>query len=698
MMQAMRNPKTLKWALYTILPIAIISFVFLGTNLDFSGQGLENPEFATVELTDEERTIRREEVFQAQQALLNDINFMTMITQQRQLDPTTADDVERAISMRDKVQRAIVREGFRELFNRSGMMVSNETVENQLNSQNITQEQFNQLARIYGGSTAAVNMLKNDAEVTFGQNILNVTARASLMESWQTYKQLQENLEAKYVQVPVGTLQQEQEVTEAELVEFFEENQADYVKPEERVYRYVKLPAPPSVPVTRKAAIPEPDLLAYYESVDKQNDPDFEAPVGRQVRHILIKIQNENTTETVLNQLNTVVTDILGAGGEFAEAADSLSEDEENLDFSTGTPQNLGGLLSSKVDENTRSRFENQYGEEWLNVVESLQAGEVSEPFISEGAGYLVKVEEISSGIKTFEEAESILRDRVFAQKQEEETTANEARTQQINENEQLMKNVLANSTSLNGIASELELSVETTSPTRVLTNFISGIGSIRTSRQVITDMEEGALSPVIRTDTTNDLVVMQIEEILPERPNTLEEVRLRVENQIKNQKAADRAKEIAEQIAEAARNAEGGLDTAMAELTEFELYNVQETQEPFGRSDPPQQFQGIPTLVNQTFRANVGDVLVLEKTFFGDTPSEYIVFELTSRNEPELRAFLENLGTIDQNITQQKAQGYEVEFSSDINNILRPSYNEEILIETERENEPRRRRFRDRS
>lgn len=695
MMQAMRNPKVLKWGLYFILAVAIPAFVFIGPTLGDpnAANTADDLEYVRYRSAEGRETIGRTDMFVARNQLVQDYSRTLQLFTGQFPNQLMMNNLDKGVKLQEVAEFAIGQEGMKELATESDMIVGNQEFVQFLRDSGYTSELLRQNAASQGMNVLQFEQLQKDFLLqSKGEQILRVAARSSLFESWLNYKMTQDVLSGRYVQIPVSALQADLEITEDEMVAYYEDNLDQYIKQEERVYRYTMMDPPPIPP---SPVVDADEIQAEYDAAVIAGDEQLAEPVGKIIRHIELRVDDNDTTETIRQQLEELNASEL-TSEQFGEFADLLSEDSANFEFSGTSVRKVGGLLSEKFNDESRDMFIEEYGDNWAAAVEALEANQVSEPIESNESVYLIRADGLSSGFISLEEATPIIRTRIQTRKNTERQEALAARNQIINEDEQRFKEIVASRTTLDSIASAINSDVRETSPTISTRSFIMPIGSLERSRVVLEDLQLNEVSPVLRTDGSNNLVVLEIKEILPERNRTLDEVRPAVEAAVRNQKAVELARSMAEEIAAAARGAEDGLDTAMdAYLTENTDSNleVKDTVTDFTREDPPSDFLNIPTLPNKTFRMQIGDVVTLEKGF-GDNPSEIIVFELTNKQEPDRREFLASIGTMDRDLTVAKGEAFILGYREDALNKLEPDFNERLLTETsETDRRSRRRR-----
>lgn len=693
MMQAMRNPKILKWGLYVILLIAVPSFVMLGPSFNSSNNPSQQLDFVEMSTKEGKKVIRNAELRDAQnRATFENAGIFGLVNggnQQLQFEAYNLLPGYYNNNRMELAQYAVGSEAIREMARRSNLTVTPEQISKSLSQSFPTQADLDDFLKNSGMTQK--EMIDNVTEsqlLDLGQRQVVNIARASILESWLAYKNTNDRLQARFVKIPTLSLQQEIVPTERELEAFFAKNADNYIDPEKRVYRYVSVPAPALPP---PITVSPSEIEQYYNTAEKVGNPLYQAPVGKIVRHITVNLSDVNTTETVTTQLKEI-RQLIADGGDFAKIANEFTQDPANIRFGA-TTELLGGRVPGNVNDSNQASFAQRYGQTWLDEVNKLEVGQLSDVIMGNNFMAIAEVTSLSDGIMTLEDATPIIEALIRDEKQKESDAAYAARNEAVNALEAKIKRLAAESTTLESIATKLETSVGETSPTVSTATFIRPIGNLSEYREYLNELEPNIPSQVLRAANTDNFVILEINEVIASRPQTLAEVRPIVEAAVKREKATARAKEIADQIAEIARTAEDGIDSAMEQLPELkETYTVQDTVEPFGRLSPPAELQNFQTLPSLTFRSKKGDVLVL-RAGSAEYASEFVVLELTSVEEPDKEKFLNEIGTLEQNLTGLKQITYVQEFRSDAPKVLKPKYNRELLEPEVRERNSRRRR-----
>ncbi|MGF1574252.1 MAG: peptidylprolyl isomerase [Sumerlaeia bacterium] len=695
MMQAMRDPKLLKWGLYAILAIAIPSFVMLGPSFNSSNSANQQIEFVEVETQDGSKALRNNDLRNAQnRATFENANIFGLLSnnQSFQFEAYQALPTYYNNNRMELAEYAVGSEAIREMARRYGLAVTPKLISDSLSQQFPSQEELDQFLADSGISqNQLVSETSQSLLLDLGQRQVVNIARASILESWLAYKNTNDLLEASFVKIPVVALQQEIEVSEEEIQSFFQENAEDYVEQEKRVYKFVSVPTPPLPgPIT----VSPSEIQAYYDSAEKVGNPVYAAPIGKKIRHITLNINDANTTDSVTTQMEEIRQLIID-GADFAQTANDFSQDPANLKFGATLTFN-GGQVAGNLNDLSAGELAERYGETWVEAVSELEVGQLSGIIMGQnisGENFLAiaEVTGLSDGILTVEGAtpiiEALLRQEKIAASDKEKELRDEA----VNALEAMIKRIAAESTTLESIAAKLDVSVGVTSPTLTTATFIREIGNLTEYREYLGELEMNIPSQVLRAASPDNFVILEVAEELPSRPQTLEEVRLVIESLVKRQKATAKAEEIANEIAAAARTTEDGLDSALEKFPEYkETYTIEDTVEPFSRNSPPPQLRNFQSLAFSTFSAKEGDVLVL-RAGSAAAASEFVVLQLTNIDEPSKEKFLAEFGNLEQNLTGLKQITFVQEFRKDAPSMLKPEYNRELLEPEVRERSSRR-------
>ena len=219
-------------------------------------------------------------------------------------------------------------------------------------------------------------------------------------------------------------------VSEADVKEYYQENIALFMEPKRVSIGYLELNFDE---IAKSIDVTDEEVLALYE----QNIERYRSVETRDTRHILLSTETQSDSDqfakaqSLINELN--------AGADFAELAKQHSEDPG----SAATGGSLGvldrGVMAAEFDQAT---FE-------------LEVGAISQPVKTQFGYHIIKVDNIIGGdVQPFDEVKESIK------------SSEQSRLAQdilIERAEQLKNLVFEQADSLDGIASELGLTVKTT-------------------------------------------------------------------------------------------------------------------------------------------------------------------------------------------------------------------------------------------
>lgn len=303
-------------------------------------------------------------------------------------------------------------------FQRDGKFDS-ETYKSALSAQGMTPERFEA-------------QLRQSLEIDQMREAVVESAFMTPVEVKQLLGLATQEREVSVALLPRARYRAQASVSDAELQTKYEETKTQWMAPERIRLAYVEL----SATTMSDAAAPDAEVLKVLYDAEKQGR--FTAPEQRKARHILIsfgadKAAAKKKIEDLAAQLKN--------GGDFAALARSSSDDKG----SQATGGDLGWLRRGQMPES----FEKSL---W-----SLDKNELSEPVETEFGWHLIRVDEIQAAdARSFDDAEV----------QEELLTLYRNRERQkhfqdlADKVEQL---AFENPTSLDAVAAELKLPVQTT-------------------------------------------------------------------------------------------------------------------------------------------------------------------------------------------------------------------------------------------
>lgn len=378
----------------------------------------------------------------------------------------------------------------------------------------------------------------------------------------------EETRSVSLIEVASDDFAAEIDIDPAEVEAFYENNIDRYMTTERVQVRFVELDAQDltdSIP-----ALEEPELRQRYEAARQR----YLTPEARRASHILIATGEEREQPEAL-ALATELRERIESGEEFAALAEEASDDP----VSAGEGGDLGWIEPDQMV----APFE-----EALYALDG--PGAVSDPVVTDFGVHLIRLDEIRppEGM-SFEQARPEIR---------AEYIERESEALFIELSDRLVDLVFADDSTLEPLALELDLAIETTEPFPR-----SGGSGIASNPKVIeaafSDLVliEGAISDPIELDR-NRLAVVKLEQHFPSVPRPLEEVSERIRERLLTERATERAEARARELAEAAE-AEGNLE-AVATSADLELVEL----DGVARFD----FQHGPDFINALFKLPAPD------------------------------------------------------------------------------------------
>ncbi len=659
MMQHMRNPKTLKIGLWILLGLTIPSFV-LFYGFSGSSQGNVDPfgnrTFVTVHTHDGKKDLGMQEIRDAQ------MNLASYYSQQM-MGQVGMRDIENALRPREIADWAVNLTALDDISDEYGVAVSDQQVNEAL--EGVTREQLNDYLRAMRMSEAEFVRSQREAmKMDRAKKVIANSAHVSLLEAWLEFKQEKEKLSVEYIRVPATKFNRDVTVTDEEVAAYFEEHQDEYVKNAERVYQYL-LKTPPSV--SGAVNVSDEELQEEYQNIDPDN-PRYQEKEGREVRQILLRVDTGEDAENVRASLAEIREKIVN-GDNFARLANEFSEENRNIQG-----PGRGGILNKRLNDSNEEEFVADYGQQWVDSVKNLELGELSS--VIEGPDntfMLVKAERDYDSMLSFEDARGKLEADIKTRKLKERQAEVE---DQVDQDELEVQKIVASHTSLEGMAETLGLDVMETSPTLKTNTVLPKIGNLTMHREFLMDLDEGDITPVLRTSDNNNLVVLKLVQDNPERPMELDEVRAQVEASVRHEKAAKLAKEAADKIAARVR----ANDTMTSAALDHGL-QAQTTDEAFPRNSPPTDLRDARRLKVETFKGQIGEVFVLESGMGADNIDAYVIVKLLAKEIPTKAEFYQDLPMLEKQLTTKKQQVFIAEFQQDAIQNLKPEYDPSYVV-----------------
>jgi peptidyl-prolyl cis-trans isomerase D len=405
--------------------------------------------------------------------------------------------------------------------------------------------------------------LREDLQVNTVPSALSASAIVTEAEIDRLLAMQQEQRRVSFIEVSYDEFAEQIEVTDEDIETFYQDNLSQYMTTEQVRIAYVELHARD---LTEGLDLSEDELLRRYEAASQR----YLTPETRRASHILIEAGAMRSQDEARIKAGEIRERIL-EGESFEELAREYSDDPDS--------GQQGGDLGWIEPQQMVAPFEDAlYG---LAV-----AGDLSEPVETRFGWHLIRLDEVRppEGM-SFEEA----REEILA-----EYIERESESMFIEISERMVDLVFADDSTLDPLAQELGLEIQTSEPFGR-----AGGSGIAANRHVVdaaySDLVllDGSVSDPIELDR-NHMVVIKVEEHFPSEPRPLAEVAETVRERLIRERASELAEARANALAEQAGVTGEALEDVALEA-ELEL----EVVEDLGRFD----FQHGPDLITALFR-----------------------------------------------------------------------------------------------
>ena len=240
-----------------------------------------------------------------------------------------------------------------------------------------------------------------------------------------------ESRDIRYLTIPLEKFSADTQVSEDDILQYYEDNQLAFRTQESVELDYIKLSLDDF-----KKPVPESVLLEEYE-LQKENEQ-YSTESG--VSHILFEQQSDETDETFQARVRSA-QDKLSEGMDFAELAKAVSDDIGSAGFGGELGFTQGDAFPAEMEE---------------AIALLSEVGAVSGPVVSDAGTHLIKLTERRDGkIPAFDELRAELEERVQTSEARREITL-------VVEN---LRDLAFVAEDLNGPAEELALQVVTSEP-----------------------------------------------------------------------------------------------------------------------------------------------------------------------------------------------------------------------------------------
>jgi peptidyl-prolyl cis-trans isomerase D len=421
-----------------------------------------------------------------------------------------------------------------------------------------------------------------------------------------------EKVKLDYVSIKPEDLVSKITLDTAQIAGYYDQNKSKYQIPEKRVVRYALVDLNQ---IRQNTPVTDDELKAIYQ----QNIQQYQVPNRVHAEHILFMTVGKTDAEVA--EIKAKAEDVLAQakkkGADFEELAKKYSEDPGS--------KTKNGDLGWLVQGQTVPEFE--------KAAFGMNRGEVSDLVKTQYGFHIIKVlDKETAHTKTFEEVKDSIRAPYLLQKADQIAgAAADKLSADIRQSNKL---------TLDELASKYHLSVSETRPLAPTEPALE-LGNSKEVRDEITALRTGELSLPVHTD--RGYVVLQLKEILPAHPGTLDEVREKVLTDLKNQKSEELAKTKADDLV---RRVQANEKFAVAAKT---LELDPKTSEEFARNG---SIAGVASgkQLGAAFTLKVGQVG--PPVSLGEN---WVVYQVAAKTEPNPADFDKQKKTITDNLLQQK-------------------------------------------
>ncbi|KQN68595.1 molecular chaperone [Serratia sp. Leaf51] len=339
------------------------------------------------------------------------------------------------------------------------------------------------------------------------------------------------------------TLAAKQQVTDAEVQAFYDQNKNNFLSPEQVKVSYIEMDA---AAMQGKADVTDADISAYYD----QHKNEFGQPERRRYSVIVLKTQAD--ADAVATQLKN--------GSDFAELAKTKSTDALSA--------KQGGDLGWMEPETTLPEFKS------ANLTTK---GQVSGVIKSDNGFFILRLEDIKpEQVKPLTEVRASITDKL---KQEKSLDAYYALQQKVSEAATNDNESLASAEEVAGVkAVHTDWFTQNQIPAGI--NFKPVVQAIFEGGLIGQDGAPGSNSDIITVDGDRAFVI-RVDAHKAEGVKPFAEVKDQVTTLVKRQKAQDQARMEGEKLLTALKEGKGDDAMKAAGLSFGDVQKVQRSQQP---------------------------------------------------------------------------------------------------------------------
>jgi peptidyl-prolyl cis-trans isomerase D len=485
-------------------------------------------------------------------------------------------------------------------FFQNGKLTSKDQLEQQLGSQGLTLQD-------------GIDGMRQTLLLRKVQNITSTGVVVGPQELDQALARAHEKSQIAYIAFPPAKFRDQVKPTPEELRQSFERDRALYMLPEKRSFQVL---VADQAKVEASLVVSDAQLRqAYSGSMDN-----FRMPERVKVRHILLMTQGKSDAEKkqALAKAQDLLKQLRG-GADFADLAKKNSQDP-------GSAQN-GGDLGFIVKGQTVPEFE--------KIAFTAKPKEISDVVTTQYGYHILQIlEKEPARVKPFEEAKAAL--------------AEELKKQGVNEKTQaLADQARAELEKSPGSAAEIakKLNLELVAVDKARSGeAIPGLGASPEIDNTLAAMKPKDVSQVLSLPA-NRLVVVVLNEIIPQRKADFADVESQVRDRLVLQKAQQSAADAAKSAADKIRAGEDIDKVAKS----FKLDAAKPAE--FGHVDSVEGL-GPATYVSDAFKQPVGSVIgpVMVQ-------DRNVVYKIVDRQAADAKDFAKERESVLVELKQQKAR-----------------------------------------
>jgi peptidyl-prolyl cis-trans isomerase D len=350
-------------------------------------------------------------------------------------------------------------------------------------------QRFTQIVRSIGHTPTSFRaLLKEDMLVNQIQNAVLSSDFITDSELQRSFGLSRQARDFSIINLPLGKLPSTINVSDDDILSFYEENKANYLSEEQVSVEYIELNVSD---IEADVTIDEESIRQQYEQIVQS----FTESTEREAAHIMIEGDDDAAQQKI-----ATVKEKLAAGDDFAELAKEYSDD-------FGSRDNGGNLGTSAGDS---------FPEGFEKALLTLSEGQVSEAIDIDGATHFIRlIQVIEKTAPTFEEQKSIIASELKRARAEERFV----------EDVQSLEELAYNAESLAEVADTLALTMGKTALFSRTDTTDEILQDKRVLAAAFSDdvLQKGHSSEVLEL-STDRVVVLKLLEHKPVRTLTLEE------------------------------------------------------------------------------------------------------------------------------------------------------------------------------